>query len=766
MIFRWIQYIGIFLIISFSTVSIFQAFYLREIDTFDPNSSFLTTYASFFEDRFFDLRMKLTLPTENAQDKRIVLAAIDDESLSEIGRWPWPRFRLAKLIQKLDTFGAKVIGFDIFLSEPELTCKGETSNDILLAEQIKKFQQDPSKRIILPYSIGSKDYVQFKMEHELQSNSHRLKTKAEREVFINKIQDEYYQDPPDALYFLSMSMQSNSGAHLQENVVQKKVFPISTFTDAEADVAHIEARHDQDGIFRHYQLVANVNKIYLPSFSLLAYQHFNNDKPVIKIDTEDKAYLVTKKGNLDVNSLGESKIRWFGGMPNFPIVSVKDILTSDDSDPKMHKIFKDNIVFVGSTAFGAHDFRNTPIDQMLPGVFFHMNMTNMLLEGRYFIDAVKSNYVTWAMMIIGTLLMVAIMLFNDALLDFIFVNGILATMFLLDSYYFIPRGYDNKLFFSMFSVLGCYSWSTFIHFYQTNKEKQKIKGTFSRYLAPSIVNDLLKNPQKLKLGGEKKVITVFFSDVRDFTTISEKLTPEQLSHALNLYMTMMTDTLFEYKGTLDKYIGDAMVAYWGAPVDLPDNAYWAVKGAIQMIEKLPPINEEFEKLGYPKFKHGIGLNTGECSVGNMGSNQIFSYTALGDNMNLGARLESLCKYYGVQLNVSEYTINSLPKEKLSEFVFRTLDKVRVKGKEKAVTIYEILHPSHMLYNATEDLVSYEEGFQAYLKMDFEKAKSIFSALHEKYPEDPSFERMLHTTLEFIQNPPPADWDGTFTHKSK
>ncbi len=766
MIFRWIQYIGIFLIITFSTVSIFQAFYLREIDTFDPNSSFITTYASFFEDRFFDLRMKLTLPSENAQDKRIVLAAIDNESLSEIGRWPWPRFRMANLIKKLDNFGAKVVAFDVFFSEPELACKGEQSNDLLLANQIKEFQKKPGNKIILPYSIGSKDYLEFKLEHELESNAHKLKNQLDKEKLISKVQSEYFNDPPDALYFLSMTMKSNSGAHLQENIVEKKVFPLNEFTETEADLAHIEARHDQDGIFRHYQLVANVNKIYLPSFSLLAYQLYSEDRPELRIETEDKAFLSTKRGNLDVNSLGETKIRWFGGMPNFPILSIKDILASEDNDPKMHQILKNNIVFIGSTAFGAHDFRNTPIDQMLPGVFYHMNMTNMLLEGRYFINAEKSNYITWAMMIIGTALMIAVMLFNDALIDFIFVNGILASMFLLDSYYFIPNGYDNKLFFSMFSVLGCYSWSTFIHFYQTNKEKQKIKGTFSRYLAPSIVNDLLKNPQKLKLGGEKKVITVFFSDVRDFTTISEKLTPEQLSHALNLYMTMMTDTLFEYQGTLDKYIGDAMVAYWGAPVDLPDNAYWAVKGAIQMIEKLPAINSEFEKLGYPKFKHGIGLNTGECSVGNMGSNQIFSYTALGDNMNLGARLESLCKYYGVQLNVSEYTIKSIPKEKISEFVFRTLDKVRVKGKENAVTIYEILHPSHVLYNATEDLVNYEEGFQAYLKMEFDKAKSIFQDLHKKFPEDPTFERMLHITEEFIINHPGNDWDGTFTHKSK
>lgn len=742
MIFRWIQYIGIATIVLFSAYSSFLAFYLRESDPTVSSTEFSKSYASFFEERFFDLRMKLTLPPPSQQDKRIVLAAIDDESLNKVGRWPWPRTRMADLVDKLNTFGAKIIAFDVFFSEPEVSCKGEPSSDTALAEAIKRFQTDPSRKIILPYSVGPKMTVTSENENE------------------------YFKELPDSMYFMSMNAKSGSDQWLLENVVQKKVFPIEELTNTEAPLAHIEASTDHDGVFRHYQLVANVEKIYVPSFSLLAYQHYTNDNFTLEVPSIDGAYLATKNGKVFLNQNGEAKVRWLGGTENFPTVSIFDIFRSSNDDPKMKEIFNNTVVFVGSTAFGAHDLRNTPVNQMLPGVIFHMNMLNMLLDGRFYVNNEDSNKVTWSMLLIGTGLMIVIMFFNNAILDFVFVNLILGAMFFIDAYYFIPRGYNNKLFFSMFSVLGCYSWSTFLHFYQSNKEKQKIKGTFSRYLAPSIVNDLLKNPEKLRLGGEKKNITVFFSDVRDFTTISEKLTPEQLTQALNIYMTMMTDTLFEHKGTLDKYIGDAMVAYWGAPVDLPDNAYWAVKGAIEMIERLPPINEEFKKLGFPIFKHGIGLNTGECSVGNMGSNQIFSYTALGDNMNLGARLESLCKFYGVQLNVSEYTIDAIPESKRHEFVYRTLDKVKVKGKEKAVTIYEIMHPSHPLYHQQADLKLYEEGFQAYLQMNFDRAVEIFHGLLEKYPTDPTFERMLKMAQDFKDVPPPPGWDGTFTHKSK
>jgi len=390
----------------------------------------------------------------------------------------------------------------------------------------------------------------------------------------------------------------------------------------------------------------------------------------------------------------------------------------------------------------------------------------MLLEGKFFVSESESTKYSWILLVLGSTIIIVTMFFGHAVLDFVVINSIVVAFLYVDTYYLIPRGYNIRLFFCLLSVLLCYSWSTFLHFYQSNKEKKKIKGTFSRYLAPSIVNDLLKNPDKVRLGGEKKNITVFFSDVRDFTSISEKLTPEQLTLCLNKYMTMMTDTLFEHKGTLDKYIGDAMVAYWGAPVELENHPYWAIKGAIAMIERLPAVNEEFARDGFPTFKHGIGLNTGECSVGNMGSNQIFSYTALGDNMNLGARLESLCKFYGVQLNISEYTKNAIPPELAKEFTFRTLDKVRVKGKENALTIYEVLHPSHPLYNDKETLELYEQSFAMYLNQNFKEASTILKNLHEKYPEDKTFERMLQICNDFLEASPPSGWDGTYTHKSK
>lgn len=284
-------------------------------------------------------------------------------------------------------------------------------------------------------------------------------------------------------------------------------------------------------------------------------------------------------------------------------------------------------------------------------------------------------------------------------------------------------------------------------------------------VAPSIVNELLKHPEKLKLGGEKKDITVFFSDVRDFTSISEKLSPEQLSHALNIYMTKMTDLLMEHDGTLDKYIGDAIVGYWGAPVETNDHAYKAIKSARAQIEALPEVNEQLRSEGLPEFEAGIGLNSGICSVGNMGSNEIFQYTALGDSMNLGARVEGLCKPYRSRLLISEFTYKKLTEEQKQEFLIRRMDKVRVKGKEQAVEILEVVDKTHELYEYSEVIKDFNEAFALYLDQKFQAAIDKLKAYSERF-EDWSIKNLIEKCQHYSQNPPGSDWDGVITFTTK
>lgn len=731
MIFKAIKYTGMFFFFIFSAVSIFIALNIRDITS--PTLKSMTTYTSFFEDRFYDYRMSLTLDPE-AMDKRIVLAAIDDQSLEKIGRWPWSRGVWGDVLGKLKLYGAKIVGFDVFFSEPELACNAE-SPDAILAASIVDFQSNPDNRVILPYSMDPDGHNSF-------------------------------SELPEILYNFMLNTKQREGFNLKKQFVGKTVFPIEELQTTDAFLAHIEAEKDPDGIFRHYPVVSNSEDLYFPSFSLATYQLLTGDTPVLEMLGPGQADLKLKTGTLSLNYNGEAKIRWLGGMSNFPIESIYDILKADPEDPKMHQLFNGTVVYIGSTAFGAHDFRHTPIDSQLPGIYYHMNMLNMLLEGHFFKPQSDSTLYSWLMLVGGTFFIVVIMMFGNAIADLLALLFTIGGLFYLDSYILLPKGYEIKLFFCLFSPVACYSWSTFLNFYMTTKEKAKIKGTFSRYVSPAVVEEMTTNPDKVRVGGEKKNITVFFSDVRDFTTISEKLTPEELSKCLNQYMGRMTDIVFHHQGTLDKYIGDAIVAFWGAPMALPNHAYHAVKAALEMIEVLPEINRSFKEQGFPLFKHGIGLNTGDCSVGNMGSDTLFQYTALGDNMNLGARLESLCKFYGVQLNISEFTLEAIPEDLRAEFQYRTLDKVRVKGKEKAVTIYEVFHPSHHLMGDDQAIKDYNLAWRCYQEARFREAVTLLTPLHEKYPEDKTFKRVLEFAEGYLKMPPPPDWDGVYTHTSK
>jgi len=691
-------------------------------------------YTSFFEDRFYDFRMKQTL-NPKAHDKRLVLAAIDDKSLTEIGRWPWSRTKWSEFLRKMSLYGAKVVAFDVFFSEPELACNAEPPDQIF-AKSIKDFQaKEGEPHLILPYSL------------------------------VNYAQDGL-KEFPDILYNFIQDAKEREGVSLEKSYIGRNVFPIQALYETDATLGHIQADDDPDGIFRQYPLVSNVGDFYLPGFGLTIYERFTGDKSLLELLNQDDYQLKIKKGSLALNQNGETKVRWLGGASAFPVVSVYDIFQAKDDSPEMIKHFKGNVVFIGSTAFGAHDLRHTPVDPKLPGIYFHMNMVHMLLEGNFFRPLPDSTLYSWIMLSAGTAIIIIIMLFGHAILDLFSIISIVAGLFYLDTYYLLPQGYDIKLFFCLLSPLACYSWSTFLNFYSTTKEKAKIKGTFSRYVSPAVVEEMTTNPDKVRVGGEKKNITVFFSDVRDFTSISEKLTPEGLSTCLNMYMGVMTDLIFENFGTLDKYIGDAIVAFWGAPMALEHHPYHALQASLKMIEALPKVNEEFEKLGYPQFEHGIGINTGDCSVGNMGSDKIFQYTALGDNMNLGARLEALCKFYGVQLNVSEYTLAALTEDQRNEFTYRILDKVRVKGKENAVIIYEFFHSTHDFKVDSQALADYNQAFEDYQNMNFQRAIDLLTPLTEKYPEDKSCKRIKEICEDFLVNHPGDNWDGVYTHTTK
>lgn len=729
---RFVRVFGILLVVLFSIGSMFMSFLVREIDkNSKPHFKNAFSFTSSFEDRFYDYRMRKTLDKEKKYND-IVLGRIDDQSLQVIGKWPWRREVWAKIIKKFKVYGAKVLAFDVLFSEAELIC-GESNGDLALKESINDFQSIDGNKVILVYSTN------------------RYKG------------DNAFNEMPEQLFNFMIYTNKEQGANLIQKWVESTTFPIKDLLESEPGLGYINNESDTDGVFRYYPLVTNIDSIELPSLGLIAYMQHTGKSVKLEIQADGTSTFLTNDKKIHLNINGETKLRWLGDEKNFPGISLHRVLEADPNDPELMRLLMGKLVFIGSTAIGAHDLRNTPINPQLPGVYAHMNTAYMLEQGYYYKPAVDSILYSIIMLSIALLILLTVQNFNNPIYDIIALSSLLYSCFYIDINYLLPEGYEIRLFFTYFSVISIYSWNTFLNFRDSNKEKKQIRGTFSKYVAPSVVDEMLSNPEKLKVGGEKRDITCLFSDVRDFTSISEMLSPQELSRCLNIYMGKMTDVVFDTQGTLDKYIGDAIVAYWGAPLDVPNHPQTAVLAAIKMIDLMPKVNAELKSLGFPEFKVGIGLNSGECSLGNMGSDKIFSYTALGDNMNLGARLEALCKYYGSFITISEFTFNRIDPKVVR---CRKLDKVRVKGKTEPVEIYEALHSTHYFKTNDQDWEKYQAAFDMYYDKNFTESLKIFTELHAKYPEDKACKRYIEWNETYIQTPPPADWDGIFTHTTK
>lgn len=702
-----------FLIFIFAALCIFGSIIVRDIDSGSMLGKILG-YTISFENRFYDFRMTSALD-KKFKSQEIILVKIDDYSLQKLGVWPIPRTEHAKMIDQLNHFGAKVVALDILFPEKSPQFGGVSADDIL-AQSIQNFQAD-GRRLFLAYTLATGE-------------------------------DDGLSEAP--LEMLNDVVQTRSSeVNMNPKKIGRYTFPIEGLVQTEAGLGNITAYEDGDGIFRNYQLIANVDTLYYGSLSFNAFEAFDEQKHTIKIFKDGTGELEINNKKMEISRDGEVKIRYIGGEDQFDSISLYDLISASPDDAKMRKLIEGKMVFVGSTALGAHDLRPSPLDAKMPGVYSHMNMGHMLLHQYFYQSSNNSIQYSLILLMVGMLLFVFVQKLGNPFLDALIVTALISTSYLVDKYYFLPKGYELKLFYSFFCFLSCYSWNTFLKFHESNKEKKQIKGTFSRYVAPTIVDEMLKSPEKLHVGGTKMDITCLFSDVRDFTSISEGLTATELAHSLNIYMGKMTDIVFDTKGTLDKYIGDAIVALWGAPLEIGNHAQYAVEGAIKMMTILPEINEEFIKLGRPIFNVGIGLNSGECSVGNMGSERIFSYTALGDNMNLGARLESLCKHYGAQILISEMTLARLD---LTHIKTRPIDKVIVKGKSKPVEIFEVLHPHHWMTKDPESLSFYLKATQLFQEKDFTGAMNIFGQLLMANEKDKPSKRFYELCKKYIERP--------------
>jgi adenylate cyclase len=586
-------------------------------------------------------------------------------------------------------------------------------------------------------------------------------------------------------------------------IVQYARWTINTdqLQEPSAYTASFNAEQDSDGTIRKSSMLFRTgNRIglsFIPSLATQTYLVATGYRADIEINIDPKnpsQKLITKFsikdssqepeveiGQVPVDEQGRMNINYAGGTNMYPYLPAKELfsdkptarITQSEWSPDFKRwipverevnkaeFIKDRTFIFGATAIGVYDLRVTPFEKNYPGPETHLNALGNLMQRNFIkVHPKEEKLMLIALAVMGIILSV-VMAQAGAILGFLMTAGSGIALFYFDQWIF-KKGYIATMALPMILVFSLYLVMTFYKYFTEERKKKQLRSTFSKYVSPSIVDEIMKDPANIELGGRKQKMSVFFSDVRGFTTISEKLEPTVLSDVLNMYLTPMTQIVFANKGTLDKYMGDAVMAFFGAPIYYPDHANCACRCALQSMEKLKDIQKQFAAQNLPMIDIGIGINTSEMSVGNMGSDIVRSYTVMGDAVNLGSRLEGINKEYGTKIIISEFTYEEVK----ASFTAREIDWVRVKGKNKPVRIYELICEGKPPANIDQMLKSFLSGFQLFHEKKFLESKEQFQHALTAVPDDPVSTLYIERCDDYLAEPPPVDWDGVFVMKTK
>ena len=697
----------------------------------------------------YDVWLKRTAPT--GLDDRIAILDIDEASLKSVGRWPWSRDTMTALVDKLlDHYYVGALGFDVVFAEPD------TSSGLDSLRQLAKSDL-----------AGSRDFQAAlkQLTPRLDYDARFAQSLADRPISLG-----YYfipqgfgdaktgSLPPPALPMTAfqplqpgMPPATGYGANL----------PI--FQNAAPGAGFFNMRADEDGTARQMHLVAPYGGGYYPSLSASTLRvAFGGDPLVAGVETSSvlgRTYTIpwVEVGGIRVplSVDGTVHVPYRAGAP-FPYVSAAQVLSGKAPLAQL----ENRIVLLGSTAPGLADLRVTPFSNAFPGVEIHAHLIAGMLDGTVrYTPPWADDARLLAVLVLGALLTLVLLRFNPA----IGLVASLALLALLLAAYAAAwaRFWVVPMAAPMITVLGLYALNTAYGFFAETRNKRQMTKLFGQYVPPELAAEMSQDPAHYTMEGQSRDMTVLFSDIRGFTNFSEKLPPAELAEVLNAYLSTMTHIVQHQRGTIDKYIGDAIMAFWNAPVDLADHATRAVQTALDMQAALPKLNEEFAARGWPEVKIGVGANTGRMSVGNMGSEFRMSYTVMGDAVNLGSRLEGITKQYGVGILVTQPTVEADPVH-----AFMKIDDVRVKGKETPVAIYEPLGSKADLDEATKKIAAdFEAAFASYQQQDWDAAESALRALNERAPR-PLYDIYLERIAHFREASPPADWDGVFVYTTK
>lgn len=684
-----------------------------------------------FESKIDD--MMFLIRGNKTGDKNIVIIDIDEKSLKALGQWPWSRNKIARILQNLANDGVGIIGLDVLFAEPD---------------------KSSPKRVLSKLGISTIDAEDYDMN------------------LANTI----YKTPTVVGYVFSLTNDGikPTGTPISNSIIIEKNKPKKSYiikpyrAILNLPIIQKNARYngyfntipDDDGVVRSIPLLMRFKETLYPSISLEMLRVAMGEKTItVAYNNNGVESITIGKLTIPTDIYGRMLINYAGKQKSYRYISAVDIYNN-----KIDKsLVQNKFALIGTSAVGLLDLRSTPFDSAFPGVEVHANAID---------NMINQNFISTPFWALGanifSIIIVALVAFGLLLVPYIFVSIfflIILNFLLLYFHYYLmfSQGIVLNTLFPITTIDFLFFVGTVLNFYYENRQKKLIKSKFEKKVSPAIVEELVKN-NSFESKGEEKEITIFFSDIRDFTHISEQInSASKLIDLLNDYMTPMVEIITGSHGTVDKFIGDSIMAYWNAPLATPMHADIALESSIKQIQKLETINKKLKIENKPVINIGIGLNSGRCIVGEMGSTGRSDYTCIGDPVNLASRVEGLCKVYGAKIILTNFTKKLLRRE---NYLVRELDTVRVKGKDKATTIFEcfgIDNKSWINFDE-DDNKKYNEALTLYKKSDFKKSLQLFKELNDK-EEQILYMLYIQRCQHFIEFPP-KEFDGIFTCETK
>jgi adenylate cyclase len=710
---------------------------------------------------WLDLRFRARGPL--APGPQVVIAAIDEKSLAAEGRWPWPRSRIAALVDALSRDGAKVIGFDVLFSESQEDARLALIDQLERAIDAQKTGNAPLKNLLRENRAGA--------DHDriLANALERSTTPVVLGYFfhMNEQGVGFRLDASEIEHRLAAIAGSKyplvyrdpQAPELQVPRAYAPQVNLDRLTKAAASSGYFSVESDPDGVVRWMPLLIQGGEDYFPPLSVLCVWYYLG-KPQLAVRSGPYGVDGVQIGRLLVptDETGRLFVNYRGPAQTFPTYSISDILAGT----LPAGTFKDKIVLVGATAIGIGDIRTTPFGAVFPGPEIHANGIDNMLAGD-FIEKPRWSKAFDLFAIVGLSVLVGLALPRVSALFGLLFSGALFAAYVIGVYWlFVRTRIALNLVYPVFAIGATYTMLTLYRYLVEERERRRIKGAFQHYVAPDVVEIMLKDPAGVRLGGEERVLTALLSDMEGFTSYSEKHTPHEVIGVLSDYYAQMTDEVFAVQGTLVEYVGDEMFALYGAPFTCDDHARRACVSALAMRERRRALSDEWVKIGRPRMKARTGINSGNMLVGNVGSKYRVHYGAMGDSVNLASRLEQLNKIYKTEIIVSGTTAEMIG----NEFKLRELDMVRVKGREQALRIYELLGMADMtLTDEQKELLAlYEAALADYRAQRWDKATDLFAQCLRIRPDDGPSILLTTRCADYRVKSPGDDWDGTFADR--